>query len=57
MSYFKDGLRVNQRNFEGKSPIHMMDGSSEALDILLAAGADFECKDNHGRTLLACIIH
>ncbi|KAF7593705.1 hypothetical protein BBP40_010997 [Aspergillus hancockii] len=56
----KEGLCVNQRNFEGKCPIHMVDGPAEwiedALDILLVADANLECKYNQGRTLLACIM-
>ncbi|KAB8210087.1 ankyrin repeat-containing domain protein [Aspergillus parasiticus] len=57
LELLKLGLRVDQRNLKGKLPLHMVDGPmewfEEAVDILLAAGADIEGKDNQGFTLLA----
>ncbi|KAL3459792.1 ankyrin repeat-containing domain protein [Aspergillus heterothallicus] len=52
----KLGLDVNQRNNAGCQAIHMIGdswGYKETLDLLLAAGADLESRDNNGRTLLA----
>ncbi|KAE8319314.1 ankyrin repeat-containing domain protein [Aspergillus transmontanensis] len=57
LELLKLGLRVDQRNLKGRLPLHMVDGPmewfEEAVDILLAAGADIEGKDNQGFTLLA----
>ncbi|KAJ5183915.1 hypothetical protein N7492_001531 [Penicillium capsulatum] len=50
------GMDPSQRNHDGQQPIHMITGSGErledALDIICAAGADLEARDNQGRTLL-----
>ncbi|KAJ5682053.1 uncharacterized protein N7477_001993 [Penicillium maclennaniae] len=50
------GLNPNQKNHDGKQPIHMISGIGdslvEILDVLCAAGADLEARDHSGRTLL-----
>lgn len=55
------GLDPNQRNHDGQQPIHMVSGSGEILEerlnIICAAGADLEARDNRGRTLLTKSMH
>ncbi|KAE8376465.1 ankyrin repeat-containing domain protein [Aspergillus bertholletiae] len=56
----KQGLRVDQRNSEGRLPLHVASESmasfEDVVDALLVAGADIEGKDNRGRTLLADLV-
>jgi ankyrin repeat protein len=51
------GIDVHQRNNDGCEAITLVaDGTfdwEERVDLLLAAGADFEARDYNGRTLLA----
>ncbi|KAJ5311776.1 hypothetical protein N7476_007636 [Penicillium atrosanguineum] len=52
----KLGLDPNQKNHDGRQPIHMInamgDSLVDVLDILCAADADLEARDHSGRTLL-----
>ncbi|KAL4951168.1 ankyrin repeat-containing domain protein [Aspergillus filifer] len=56
----KVGLNPSQRNNNGYTPMHLLSSSTESLadgiNILCAAGANLEGKDNSGRTPLTRIL-
>jgi ankyrin repeat protein len=53
-SLIEKGARVSIRNNEGQTPLHLacQDGNVDAVDVLLASGADpTECDENGANTL------
>ena len=52
LQYINEGYNVNERDKDGKTPLHYANKNNKSLcvGILMCKGADLTIKDNEGKT-------